>query len=358
MLRVKFIVRSGYLQGTKKMMTSRRVAAASMVLFLSCLTAPSGAAVPSQYTIRDLGTFGGETFYARGINDLGQIVGLTNSTSLLWQSGAFTSLGKMPGGEVPSANDINDSGLIIGSYYTGHQRAAWRTTTGVWTAFPTYGGSTSIAVAVNDTGQVAGWAYDSSERGKAFVWTQSGGMTQLGTLGGTESFSEGMNSSGQIVGHSRTASGAMRPFIWQDGAIREISTTATYAEDINDSGWIVVRNNTNQLFLTNEQVTNSLSLLQAPVAINNAGQVVGVSEYPVRGLLAQDGTTYKLADLLPAGHGWTLTAVYDINESGQIVGYGTNSSGQTRSFLMTPVPEPAMLSLLALGGAVLIRRRK
>ena len=39
---------------------------------------------------------------------------------------------------------------------------------------------------------------------------------------------------------------------------------------------------------------------------------------------------------LNAPSGWTLTYAYGIDDAGHIVGYGTNSSGATHAFLLTP----------------------
>jgi probable HAF family extracellular repeat protein len=61
--------------------------------------------------------------------------------------------------------------------------------------------------------------------------------------------------------------------------------------------------------------------------------------------------------LISPSSGWTLQIATAINDSGQIVGHGLNSAGQQDAFLLTPTPEPATLSLLALGGLTILRRR-
>ena len=48
---------------------------------------------------------------------------------------------------------------------------------------------------------------------------------------------------------------------------------------------------------------------------------------------------------------------HDMNNSGQIVGRGT-INGEDHAFLMTPIPEPATIALLSLGGLVILRKRK
>ena len=52
-----------------------------------------------------------------------------------------------------------------------------------------------------------------------------------------------------------------------------------------------------------------------------------------------------------------LTYAIDINEVGQIVGCGDHN-GEKRGFLLTPIPEPGTVLLLAIGGLAVIRHRR
>jgi probable HAF family extracellular repeat protein len=95
--------------------------------------------------------------------------------------------------------------------------------------------------------------------------------------------------------------------------------------------------------------------------INNKGQVVGdastAGNAAQLAFLYSDGTMRDLNTLLTPGSGWTLREADAINDNGDIVGWGTNPSGQIHAFLLTLVPEPGSFSLLLLGGAALLFRR-
>jgi probable HAF family extracellular repeat protein len=73
-------------------------------------------------------------------------------------------------------------------------------------------------------------------------------------------------------------------------------------------------------------------------SINNRGQVVGwlqAAEGKQHAALWQQGKMYDLNTLIPHDSGWFLKIAADINEKGQIVGYGT-INGAPRAYLLTP----------------------
>ena len=51
----------------------------------------------------------------------------------------------------------------------------------------------------------------------------------------------------------------------------------------------------------------------------------------------EKGTMIDLNSLVDSAAGWTLVLAGGINNSGQIVGYGTTPDGNTRAFLLTPI---------------------
>jgi probable HAF family extracellular repeat protein len=118
------------------------------------------------------------------------------------------------------------------------------------------------------------------------------------------------------------------------------------------------------------------------LALNNFGQVAGFSRtaldvdhaFLYTGTPGVDGAMIDLDAWLDAnypieGANWTLTKALGLNDTGFITGYGTYDDGPggltdgTRAFLLdasalVSVPEPACLSLLTLGGATLLPRRR
>jgi len=167
------------------------------------------------------------------INDLGQVVG--NSWNEEWIDSVFWSI-PMPvdtraffwtreggmidigtlGGDHSWARAINDLGQVVGSSNT----ASGETHAFLWTEqdglidLGTLGGTSSSAQFINNLGQVVGSSKTASGETHAFLWTEQGGMVDLGTLGGDRSWARAINDLGQVVGSSNTASGETHAVVW------------------------------------------------------------------------------------------------------------------------------------------------
>jgi probable HAF family extracellular repeat protein len=80
-------------------------------------TAPNSPINPAT---DDLGTFGGDHSVARGINDLGQVVGISQDNG-----GSYHAFRTVPNGFINSADDvgnvdaqgINNLGQVVGRFY-------------------------------------------------------------------------------------------------------------------------------------------------------------------------------------------------------------------------------------------------
>jgi hypothetical protein len=73
-----------------------------------------------------------------------------------------------------------------------------------------------------------------------------------------------------------------------------------------------------------------------PSSINNSGDVVGHSYLTGRPFLYSKGRITDLSSRLPSNSGWHLVVATDINDHGQIAGYGVRN-GKVRAILLTPV---------------------
>jgi uncharacterized membrane protein len=95
-------------------------------------------------------------------------------------------------------------------------------------------------------------------------------------------------------------------------------------------------------------------------AVNDRGQIIGRSgnDHGNRLVLWDGDTITDLTSLIPESERWDWLEPIDMNDQGWIVGYG-GRDGQTRAFLLQPVPEPTALAFaFTLSIASLVRPRK
>jgi probable HAF family extracellular repeat protein len=301
------------------------------------------------------------------VNDLGHVTGESGNHIFLWtaQTG-MQDLGGVPGHDYSAGVAINNNDQIAASGTTASpfDRRAVRATTSTMQSLGTLGGTYSEAFGIDATGRVAGAASTANEDNHAFRSTTGTTLVDIGTLGGNFSGALGINASGQIVGHSLNGQG-------QD--LSTLGGTQSQANDISDSGIIVGDSSTTNnasyhaFIIRNGQMTDLGSLTAFSsygTAVNDQGQAIGSfsdGTYGYPYLWDSDSGMRPLNNLLDpvAGAGWTLLEADDINNVGQIVGYGFHN-GVVRGFLLTPVPEPSALALSAIVGvaAGLLTRKR
>jgi probable HAF family extracellular repeat protein len=179
----------------------------------------------------DLGALtGGDYSQAFNINDKGQIVGASETTgpgcdpvpfnacthAFLWEEGTMTPLRPL-GGPFSYAYGINNRGQVAGLSTTasGEYHAVTWTPEGQITDLGMLPGDNfGRANAINDRGQIVGWS--SGETTRAFVW-EKGVMSDLGTLNGSYSAAVDINKHGLIVG-TGDDNGTRLPVMWsRDG---------------------------------------------------------------------------------------------------------------------------------------------
>jgi probable HAF family extracellular repeat protein len=244
-------------------------------------------APPPIATAVDLGLGAGSE--ALAVNDLGQIVGTAPALgAFIWESGSARSLGTLPGMTGSNAQDINESGQVVGYSYIGSEYHAfsWTASGGMQPLAGSLGGCCTLARQINDNGLIVGeatlagggthmviwengvlrdiqgsqprsvfpWGISNSgivvgqlDVGfeGSFSWTESTGLVHLAGLGGPNDVAIDVNSSGQIVGWAPVP-GATVPtaFLWQNGVITRVGTlggSSSVGIGINDAGEIVGR---------------------------------------------------------------------------------------------------------------------
>ncbi len=326
-------------------------------------------------SITDLGSFGGAESWARGINDPGQVVGHSGGDAFFYTKEKMTALSPFLISFSSNAS-INNVGQIAGSTSVNGVMEPAIYHYGQVTVLPSLGAvgpggaQTAQAEAINNRGQAVGNAYvPGSPYQHAVLW--SGGMiTDLGALG-AYSYASSLNDSGEIVGttasgKSPTGDWLQVPFLYANGAMTNLGPLGLdYANDVNNKGQIVgsmlvgAERKLQAALLDHGTVSNihTLGLQSAALALNERGQIVGYfqfqsgtqshcdpstgqcTEHPVYAdhpfLYDDQGVMTDLNALLPSDSGWELQYATDINNRGQIVGWGLHD-GNTRAFVLTP----------------------
>ncbi len=322
----------------------------------------------SNGTLINLGTLGGSHSGATDLNDAGQVTGLAHTTNnwaqhaFLYSNGTMTDLGSLGGifsNSYPSAG-INASGQVAGYWYThtsNNHYHAFLYTNGAMADLGTLGGDYSQATALNDAGQVTGWANTSAnELQRAFLYT-NGTMHEIGTFGGAHSYpSGGINSSGQVAGYAHLPGNASHAFRYTNGTLTDLGTLGgsySQARDINDAGDVVgesqTANGENHAFLYRNGIMLGLGTLggnySTATAINSAGDVTGAS-YTANGdlhaFLFRGGVMTDLGTL----GGTYSNPTAGINASGQVAGFAYVTNNTTyHAFLVTPTAFTTSLSV-------------
>ena len=230
-----------------------------------------------------LPTLGGATVVPNAINDYNDIVGSSGysptsnvTEAFLYSGGRMTGLGTL-GGTSSEALGVNNSDQIVGDADLPD---------GSYHAFIDFGGvmrdlgalqnnGTSVAWAINSAGVVTGVSSVTASSVHAFLWSASGGMVDIGSLGGAGSGGEAINDAGEVVGSSTTSTGDLHAFIYDHGVMTDLNTeiasgsgwSLTEARGINASGQIVGRgeiNNVRHAFLLNPIATVPPSAVPEP----------------------------------------------------------------------------------------------
>jgi probable HAF family extracellular repeat protein len=351
-----------------------------------------------RYTVIDIGTFGGPNSFvptsflnevgSRVISDQGTVAGVGDTSvvdplcffddcfypnAFQWRRGALVNLGTLPGSQWGAANGISGNGLIVGASENGE--------TDPLSGFPEFravlwnrgrignlgtleGGYESAAFAVNNRGQVVGFATNTvpdpfsffpPTQTRAFL-SQNGVMRDLGTLGGPDAWAFFVNERGQVAGESYTNSipnssngfcspnvPTQDPFIWDNGRMIDLGTlggTCGLVNALNNQGQVVGVSNlagdvTLHPFFWDHGVLRDLGTLGGnngqATWINDAGDVVG--EADLLGSQTHDAFLWKHGVMTDLGNLGQTSFAYANNSEGQVVGHSLINDGTFRAFL-------------------------
>ena len=343
------------------------------------------------YNIVPLDTLGGLSGGGSGINDRGWAIGFANqagdtvSHAALWVGGPqVIDLGALGG---PGFNSAvawpvkSNNGVVVGisdtdedqqpadnfSCYpffatgspTGKVCKGFRWANGVMRALPPFpGGFNSYATAVNNRGEIVGWAENGvadptcntalqTLQFRAVIWEPDGTMRELPPLpGDSTSAATAINDRGQVVGISGACGiavggvSAAHSVLWQKGVPTEIPNLGGHTWNtptaINNQGTVVGfslpagqdgTRNFEAFLWTLAGGLQRLGKLPGDIraealGVNEKNQVVGLSRggpFVFRAFLWENGVMTDLNTMTTPGSQFLLFA-NDINDQGEITG--------------------------------------
>jgi probable HAF family extracellular repeat protein len=253
---------------------------------------------------------------------------------------------------------------------------------GVTTALPTLGGNQGTAFAVNNRGQIVGAAENSTHDPsciapqvldfEAVIWgPKEGEIRELPPFPGDPiGGAIAINDHGHVVGCSGTCGSTSYPAaffysdcvhatLWQNGSVTDLGGFGgkmnNLAAAINNRGQVAGMSDlpddtTGHAFLwTVDSGLQDLGTLPGdvnsatPPGLNDKGQVVGAScnsDFSVcRAFLWQSGVMTDLNTLIPPGSPLFLIYGAAINNRGEIAGQAVDQSGNSMAFLAIPCDE-------------------
>jgi probable HAF family extracellular repeat protein len=375
----------------------------------------SHAILGKQGVVTDLGTPAGvdstvnasvptwisETGLVAGMSENGLIdplTGFPQVRAVLWNGGSGINLGTL-GGNSSQAFGVNSRVQVVGvalnatpddfSQFMNFLPAATQARGFLWQNgsmhdLGTLGGPDANALVINERGQVAGFSFtDSSPNATTgmptvhpFLW-ENGRMLDLGSLGGTLALPGPLaapgggvlNSRGQVVGTSTLAGDINRhAFLWEGGVMKDLGTLGgnnSEAFFISEAGDVVGRhdisllNTIHHAFLWKNGVMTDLGALDpclnsTATSVNSNGQVVGdTGKCPDGGgghpfLSEQGQPMVDLQNLALPGSDLTVIDAAFINDRGEIAGLGALPNGDLRAVLLVPASAAEIAAASAL----------
>jgi probable HAF family extracellular repeat protein len=313
---------------------------------------------------------GWESSSARGINDSGQVVGLSYIDAHSWSmrptvwnpvegSDSYALIDLDPNGDDDdgAAIDINNAGQVVGWFDNSNIGFLWDATNGLQ-YLPFY------PAAINNHGQIAGWRGGGDG---ACFWDPIEGLQQIELLpGDQDGRGHDINDSGEVVGFSRPNGGKAHAFIWDAvNGTREIPSlggNGTMANAINNSGQVVGSSH------VPDPAAHAAASGPYILVVGEDLQLDGSSSYGASDIVSwlwnldfdrlyDDGVGEST--IIPFEYwsgvlGWQVGGQYTIGLEIQTLDGVVDQD----SALVVVVPEPATVTLLTLGGLAILRRRR
>lgn len=290
------------------------------VVFLSCALAVTLPVQASPFTFATVDVPGGTETLAKGINDVGQIVGVFTDPGgkdhgfLRTSDGTFTTI-DVPGATATQANGINSAGQIVGNFRDagGKDHGFLRDSGGTFTTIDVPDAAATFVYGINDAGQIV-----EHRKGHGFLRNADGTLTTVdvpSALNASDTLPQGINGSGQIVGVYIGAGGAHAFLRAAASAFTTIDVPGATCT-VTSSGYV------------------ALVAIHSANGINNAGQIVGDfcgANDKTHGFLRSPTGTFTTVDV-PGASDTFLTG---INNVGQIVGLFRDASGKRHGFVTT-----------------------
>jgi probable HAF family extracellular repeat protein len=304
---------------------------------------------PNQYRVTRF-----DSFAAIRINNRGQIAGNQYDSSglhaVLYSDGVLYNLQQFLPYHVPFSQflDLTEDGKVLISAGTNY----FIIENGQATSFEQlFGTNSAVPISINSGGQIVGEGWAPNGTLQAFLYA-GGVVSFLGGFPGAPhikwSDASRISEHGDIAGNAYNDHFELRAVIFSPQGI--VDVTLGQCLDINKhghaAGFSVGQDRTWRGFLWKQgqltvfpTPTNSYSSAEA---LNNNDEIVGIFNQDLapltrnQAILFTDGVMHILDDLIEPDPDWELQVAKDINDRGEIVGFGYYRRSP-QWFLLTPL---------------------
>ncbi len=282
------------------------------------------------------------------INDNGDEVTINEDFAVAFQSGAILKLNNLEGYTFTQATGINDNNIVIGLglFDVDPEDQIARAQRGFIydlssdslvanvAALSPEASRQSYPLSINNNGLIAGWAekeVDGILEARAF-WLdlqQPEVLNELPTIDTSVTMARDINDNGVIIGFVQSPTNRTRniSFVFDSNSDTELTRIPFFENQFDDSIANAINNN--------DQIVG-----QALVSSPSIGQRAGY--------LFENNELKNLNDMIPCDSGWIIDNATNINDNGEIVGFGL----RTETVDEQTTTEIRAFKLMPTGGAI------